>query len=76
MAPQGKLVEVGRVGFDILEWHMGKKEKLPSQSYRPVMMTQSKKNKAVIDGNQVVKAYDRALIVGYCSQLKMTRWAF
>ena len=48
MAPQGKLVKVGREAFDILEEYLGKKEKPLSHSYRPVKMTQSKKNEAVL----------------------------
>ena len=76
MAPQGKLVKVGREAFDILEEYLGKKKKPPSCSYRPVKMTQSKKNEAVTDSYQAAKAYGGALVVAYRSQPEVARWAF
>ena len=73
MAPRGKLVKVGREAFDILEEYLSKKEKPPSHSYRPVKMTQSKKNEAVIDSNQAAMAYGGALVVAFRSQPKVAR---
>ncbi|ONK63352.1 uncharacterized protein A4U43_C07F14160 [Asparagus officinalis] len=80
--------KMGREAFDMLEEFMPTKEKQkrPSQSYaqfyttqpkkNPVYTTQPKKSEAVIDSNQAAKIYGGALIVGYKSRPKPSRWAF